>query len=559
MSKLNQVKFYIAEDIEKAVIERLKQWDADNIASGVWAKNPKIWKEKQEDDKELSNRLGWLDLAYTMKDHVAELTGFAEEVKTEFTEVVLLGMGGSSLAPEVFSKTFGHKEGCPRLTILDSTHPLSVGAILEKYDLKKTLFVVSSKSGGTIETMSFFHTFFNEVKKFNSNPGAQFIALTDPGSGLEQMAKKEGFKKIFSTPPEVGGRFSALTAFGMVPAALIGMNVEKFILEAAAMTDACSAKSLPSDSAGFQLGALAGELALRGIDKFTFFASKEIASFTSWVEQLIAESTGKEGKGILPVAGEDFGDIKVYGKDRFFVYLKLAGSENSKNDEAIKQLIEKGFAVMVTEVPDKYALAQEFYRWEAATALAGVVLKINPFNQPNVQLAKTLAGESLAQYKANGSLPVQKPVIVEDSLELFTETGAASIKAAVEKFLSQAKQGSYVAINSFVPMTKEAEESLSKFRMAIRDKYHVATTLGFGPRFLHSTGQLHKGDGNNGLFIIITTEAGKDVEVPGQGYSFGTLIAAQGQGDQKALINTGRKTLHIGVKPDSFKAIEELL
>lgn len=559
MEGLNLSNFYLTDHVKNKVELKLKNWGDENIQQRIWNMDPTIWKEKPEDDKELSNRLGWLNLAISMKEQVPGIVEFANEAKEEFEEVVLLGMGGSSLAPEVFSKTFGSAPGFPRLTILDSTHPLSVRRILDNYKIAKTLFVVSSKSGGTIETMSFFHTFFNAVKEINPFPGKQFIALTDPGSGLEKMAIENKFRKIFSTPPDVGGRFSALTGFGMVPAALIGIDIAAFLAEAEKMTSACGSNCNPTDSPGFYLGALLGELALTGIDKVTFFASPQISSFSGWVEQLVAESTGKENVGILPVADEEFSGIECYGKDRFFVYLKLEDDNNSKNDAAIEQIVIAGYPVLEVALKNKYVLAQEFYRWEMATALAGAVLKINPFDQPNVQLAKTLAGESLAAYKATGSLPVNEPILSDELIELYSPTSTASVKEALTQFLDQSGAGDYVAINCFIPMTIEAGAALEKLRIGIRHKYKVATTVGFGPRFLHSTGQLHKGDGNNGLFIVITSEAGNDLEVPGQGYSFGTLIAAQGQGDLKALINCGRRTIHLHAKGDVVKAIEKLI
>jgi len=559
MNNLNLCNYYLAGSVKEKVEARLTKWKEQNIAERIWKHDPAVWKEKPEDDKELSNRLGWLNLASSMKDSVKEITDFANEVKSEFSSVVLLGMGGSSLAPEVFAKTFGGAQGYPALVILDSTHPYSVKKILETHDMAKTLFVVSSKSGGTIETMSFFHTFFDAVKKVSPAPGKNFIALTDPGSGLEKMAKENGFRKIFSTPAEVGGRFSALTPFGMVPAALIGMDIASFLNEAALMTEACSAGCDVANSPGFYFGALLGELALNNINKVTVFASPEISSFPAWAEQLVAESTGKDGVGILPVADERFEGVDKYGKDRVFVSIELKDGNNSVNLDAKNQLIKAGYPVIEMILKDKYALAQEFFRWEVATAMAGAVLEINPFDQPNVQLAKTLAGESLAAYKANGSLPVSAPVITGEKVEVYSPAGAATAKGALEEFLSQAAEGNYAAINCFAPMTEEAQAVLTKLRIGIRNKYKIATTLGFGPRFLHSTGQLHKGDGNKGLFIVITSDPGNDIDVPGQGYSFGTLIAAQGQGDIKALVNCKRRTLHLHLKGDIIKAVEELL
>ncbi len=543
----NTIKYEVGEKIISETDKLLAVWQNEKINERIWKKDPTIWRKDPAKQAELADRLGWLNLADSMQKEIEMLENSASEIKKDFEDVVLLGMGGSSLAPEVFFKTFGNKEGYPRLTILDSTHPFSVKNVIDNYNLKKTLFVVSSKSGGTVETMSFFHTFFNEVKKFSSEPGKQFIAITDPGSGLEKLAQQNKFRKIFSTPSDVGGRYSALTFFGLVPAALIGMDLNLFLSNAKEMTGNCKPEIAASENPGFYLGALLGTLALNGIDKVTFFASPKISSFPVWAEQLIAESTGKDDKGILPVADENFESAEVYAKDRVFVFLRLKDDNNDKLDKALNGLSEKKFPLISIELNNVYELAKEFYRWEMATALAGAALDIHPFDQPNVQLAKAMAIESLNAYKNTGSLPKEEPKLVDGNLSFYGDAEARDTASYLENFLSQIKEGDYIAINAFIPMTKTNEDILQNFRLKLRDKYKVATTLGFGPRFLHSTGQLHKGGANNGYFIEITSGIETDLDVPGQGYSYGVLVNAQALGDLKALRSKDRRVIRINI------------
>jgi len=556
---MNTIHFSVPENIELAVENRLQLWQKNNIAPGIWHKDAAVWKEKPEDQTEISNRLGWLTLPEMELCNINKVMSFAAEVKDSFTKILLLGMGGSSLAPEVFAKTFGNKEGYPSLAIVDSTHPTVIKRILDTYDLQKTLFVVASKSGGTAETASFFYTFYEALAKLTPEPGKNFVALTDPGSNFEKIAKEKKFLKIFSTPPEVGGRYSVLTEFGMVPAALMGINIAKFLDEAKKLQTICKPVIIAEDNPGLRLGAVLGELATIGRDKITFYVSPEIASFPQWVEQLVAESTGKEGKGILPVADEIFEGFEYYRNDRVLVFFKLNGGKNAAIEKIESDAKQAGIPVISIEIPELYAIAQEFYRWEFATASASIILGINPFDQPNVQLAKTLANESLKAYKETGKLPVEEPVLTDKGIDVLTPTTGSDIKSVVDGFLKQAVDGDYLGILAFIEYGKDIDAALTALRQSIIKKYKLCTTLGYGPRFLHSTGQLHKGDGNNGLFIQIVNTIADDVDVVGQGYSFGTLVTAQAQGDAKALLSKDRRLLKLRITGDLIKGIQELI
>lgn len=554
----NKQTFYINNELRDSVRSRLAKWKDGNTSKRVWENDPTVWKEKKEDDVELSNRLGWLNLANEMQSTVNDLNSFAEEIKKEFNNIILLGMGGSSLAPEVFFKVFGAKKGYPELSVLDSTHPMAVRNVLETYDAKKTLYIVSSKSGGTAETMSFFFTMYDAVSKVKENAGENFVAITDPGSGLEKLAKEKNFRRIFNTQSNVGGRYSALTFFGLVPAALIGIDVNNLLQNAAVITSSCLHETSLENNPGFLLGALIGECSLAGKNKLTIFSSPKIFSFTSWVEQLIAESTGKEGKGILPVADEFPGDVSDYGNDRLFVYLRLKNDNNELIDKKVEALGEAGHPGILIELNDKYDLGKEFFRWEMATAMSGAVLNINPFDQPNVQLAKTLANESLDEYRKTGSLPKVKPSLEEFGISFYGETYAGSVKEAVDEFLHHVNQNDYISFMAFVQPDDSVDNILKDVSVLLRNKFNVAVAYGYGPRFLHSTGQLHKGDGNQGVFIQITSGAGNDLEVPEKGYSFGTLIAAQAQGDLKALKNMNRRVIRIHFEGNVAEGIRNL-
>jgi transaldolase / glucose-6-phosphate isomerase len=541
-------KIYLPENIKEKINARIKKWQSEKILERIWECDPTVWKQKKEDDVELSNRLGWLNLPSKMEDEIDDLKQFTEEIRKDFDTVVLLGMGGSSLAPEVFFKTFRKKKGFLSLIVLDSTHPEAVKNVRKEIDPVKTLFIVASKSGGTTETMSFFHFFFDEVKKINTEPGSQFIAITDAGSSLEKLAGERKFKKIFITPENVGGRYSALTYFGLLPAALIGVDIELLLTRAREITIKCSKDSGEENSPGCFLGAALGELASDGKDKLTIFASKKIISFPAWIEQLVAESTGKEGKGILPVIEDEPANPELYGNDRAFVFIRLQEDDNKNLDRGIKKLEESGFPIIIIDLRDEYDLGKEFYRWEIATALAGSVLQINPFDQPNVQLAKSLANEAMSEYSSKGKLAEEKPAYSENGIEFYGNTDSEDLETAIKDFLAHAREDNYAALMAFLPPSPELDKGMEMIRNKILNKYKIAVTAGYGPRFLHSTGQLHKGDGNTGLFIQFTGDIKNELKIPEKDYTFGILVTAQAQGDMKALRNRNRRGIRIHFK-----------
>jgi glucose-6-phosphate isomerase len=519
----------------EAAITKLTE---NRIIARIWEHDHTVWKPEPA---EIANRLGWLDIAERLKDEVARMTALKDQLLSEgYTHVLLLGMGGSSLAPEVFAKTFGPDVAGLDLAVIDSTDPGAILAQVERLDLRKTLFIVATKSGGTVETLSFFKFFYNKVlaEVGEKEAGAHFIAITDPGSKLERLADELNFRETFANDPNIGGRFSVMSFFGLVPAALVGLDVSKLIQRAGNMAHVCSAGVPTEENPGAMLGALMGSLNLDGRDKVTFVISPAIASFGDWVEQLIAESTGKEGKGILPVVGEALGDPDIYADDRIFVHLKLAGAE--ENIASLKALAQAGHPVLHLQLVDKYDLGAQFFLWEFATAIASYFLQINPFNQPNVESAKVLARKMVAEYQKTGKLPqADYAPLTEESLD---------------RFLADCEPGSYLSLQAYINPTPEAEAALTAIRLQLRDSYKIATTLGFGPRFLHSTGQLHKGDAGQGLFIQITSDAARDIPIPDQpgsdasSMSFQTLKLSQALGDGAALENVGRKLIRFQIK-----------
>ncbi len=548
---------------QEAVNVRLKAWDAARLAARIWDKDGTVWvADPVEAAKtpELTNRLGWLDIGQTMLAEADDLAAFAAEVKAAgFQEVVLLGMGGSSLAPELYMTTFGAANGLP-LTVLDSTNPEQVLAVRNKLaDPAKTLFIVSSKSGGTLETLSFYKFFYDLVAQAKANPGENFVAITDPATSLEKLARDQKFRRIFSGPPEVGGRYSALTYFGLAPAALIGVDLPKLLRRANAMADACRSHAIHNP--GLQLGAAMGELALAGRDKITFFTSPKIAAFGMWVEQLIAESLGKQGQGIVPVVDEELGQPACYNNDRLFVYLRLAGDDNVELDGQVDVLEAAGHPVIFIHLDELEDLGQEFFRWEMATAAAGAVLKVNPFDQPNVESAKSKARALMAEFDRTGYLPVEAPTLDYNDIDVYGPAMGETATTALKAFLTQYRLGDYVAIMAYLPYGEEIDAALNELRLALRNGLGAATTVGYGPRFLHSTGQLHKGDGNNGLFIQITHTPAADVAIPGEKYSFAVLVAAQAQGDYNALRENKRRLIrfHIEQGINLAEAIRKLI
>jgi transaldolase/glucose-6-phosphate isomerase len=536
----------------------MAQMVEDEIIHRIWAHDHTVWKP---DPTEIANRLGWLHTAEAMSENVPCLEALAEDVRAAgYSHALLLGMGGSSLAPEVMRRAFGVRDGYLDLTVLDSTDPAAVLNYAERLDLSRTLFIVATKSGGTVETLSFFKFFYSRVAHAlgAEEAGAHLIAITDPGSKLADLAREYDFRATFLNDPNIGGRYSALSYFGLVPAALIGLDLELLLdraLTAACNCDGCNCP-VDGDNSGGRLGAIMGALAKAGRDKVTFITSPQIASFGDWVEQLIAESTGKEGRGILPVVGEPLGSPQVYDNDRLFVYLRLDGSaglttgENETYDAAVDALEAAGHPLVRLRLRDLYDLGGQFFLWEMATAVAGHRLGINPFDQPNVEAAKVLARKMVAEYTEKGALPKgeSKPLTAE----------------ALNRFLSQAGHGDYVALQAYVQPTAETDAALLALRTRLRNQFKLATTVGYGPRFLHSTGQLHKGDGGNGLFVQFTADDLRDAAIPDEAgfpessITFGVLKAAQALGDGQALLDAGRRVIHFHLGNDVVGGLKRL-
>lgn len=505
----------------------------------LWAHDPSLWKPDPADDVELSNRMGWLDLPhqFLQPDRLAPLDALLRQVHADgIRHVVVCGMGGSSLAPEVFRLTFGAGPGFPELTVLDFTDPTLVRSIDHHIDVARTLFLISSKSGGTIEVMSFLAHYW----ELTGGNGHQFCAITDGGTSLERLAQERGFRHTFVNPSEIGGRYSALSYFGLVPAALLGIDVRRLLEIARTQgTARCAADRPVADNAGAVLGAFMGGLARAGRDKLTLLASPRLSSFGLWVEQLIAESTGKEGTGIVPVVGEPFGAPDAYGDDRAFVVLRLTGDDNIDLDGLTNGL--RGRAPLIVRTLDSVdELGAEMYCWEVATALAGALLNINPFDQPNVQESK----DNTARVLASGESTVPEGVQI-------TPTG-------LREFLDRAQVGDYVSIQAYLTLTPDIDRRLQELRRVTRDRTHAATTLGYGPRFLHSTGQLHKGGPPRGVFLQLTYTPPEDVPIPGKNYTFSRLYAAQALGDLQSLHERGLPVARLDLGSSPLTALDGL-
>ncbi len=515
----------------------LAQMKVDSVLSRIWSHDHTVWSGRPT---EITNRLGWLHLPETMPKKLDRIGRFVEGVCEDgFRHVLLLGMGGSSLAPETFSGTFGNASGHPALLVLDSTHPDAVGRIEQEVDLTKTLFVVATKSGTTTETLSLFRYFYNRVMASGASaPGRQFAAITDPGSPLIDVASRHGFRETFESDPNLGGRYSALSHFGLVPASLLGIDVPELLRRAQEVSRACASEADLEKNPAASLGAFLGAAAKEGRDKVTFILSDKVSSIGNWVEQMLAESTGKDRTGLVPVVGEPVGSPDVYGTDRVFVHLRLA--RDAAQDPAVEELARVGHPVARMDLLDRCALGEQFFLWELATAIAGHILRINPFDQPNVEAAKVLAREMVSEYQRTGSLR-----------KVTTEDPTADV---VHRLLDAANVGDYVALQAYLPPRKEVVDALRAVRTAIRDERKMATTAGFGPRFLHSTGQLHKGDRGNGLFIQFIADPERDVPIPNEAgeeasaLTFGTLIAAQAGGDRQALVDAGRRVITLRLR-----------
>jgi transaldolase/glucose-6-phosphate isomerase len=504
--------------IDAVIAARIDDMEQHQVPKRIWAKDPTVWKP-DPNTPEITDRLGWLVVGKTMAQQVKSLAAFADEARSRFDRVVLCGMGGSSLAPEVLWRTFGAAPGYPSLHVLDSTDPAAVRGA-EQGDIARTLFLVSSKSGTTQESDSFFRYFWERT----GGRGDQFVAITDPGTPLEDLAGRRGFRRTFTNPPDIGGRYSALSYFGLVPAALLGIDLETLLHRAHRMAESCAAFVPALQNPAAWLGAILGESALAGRDKVTFVLSPGIASFGSWAEQLIAESTGKEGKGIVPVVDEPLGAPEVYGEDRVFVAMVLSGESDAGVEAALTRLEKSGHPLVRLRLDDRYDVGQEFFRWEFATAVAGSVLGINAFDQPNV-----------AESKANTRTVLSKN----------GPTSPAAGAPELEAFLRGIRPGDYLAIMAYLPPAPANDARLGRIRARLRDRLKVATTLGYGPRFLHSTGQLHKGGPPIGHFLQITGRSAEDLPIPGETFSFGRLEAAQAEGDLLALRSRGRPAIRV--------------
>ncbi|MBV8855515.1 MAG: bifunctional transaldolase/phosoglucose isomerase [Acidobacteria bacterium] len=547
-----------------AVSAAIKEAEKGDVMRRVWRKDAALWKSEEEPQKIIKNALGWLNVADQMIGVEDDLVTFADRLRDKgYKHVVLNGMGGSSLAPEVLRRTFGKQEGYPELLVLDSTDPDKVAEFREKVDPAKTLFVVSSKSGTTTEPLTFYHYWYDQVGQAKENPGENFLAVTDPGTKMEKDATNDKFKRIFLNPPDIGGRYSALSYFGMVPAALMGVDIKKLLDRAERVIHACSQVVPASENPGARLGAIIGECAKAGRDKLTIVADPKVESFGLWVEQLIAESTGKEGKGVVPVAGEPLASPSVYGDDRLFVSIAV-GKLDSGTESKLKALEAAGHPVVYRTLTDLYDLGEEFFLWEIATAVAGWRLGINPFDQPNVQESKDATKELLEAFKQNGKLQEQTVLAEGDGLTVYADdaTRAAlasnSVAEALKAHLQRVKPGDYIALLDYFEESEDAEGLVQQIRTHLRDATHCATTTGYGPRFLHSTGQLHKGGPDSGVFIQVTARDRRDVQIPGEPYTFSTLKQAQALGDFRSLSTRGRRAVRVEIGPDVTAGLRKL-
>jgi transaldolase/glucose-6-phosphate isomerase len=564
---VSQQTFKLPENLASSVKKTVDDWRSGDKVRRLWARDASLWTATDE-----ASWLGWLDIT---EEQIAHRDGFrrlAEDAKNGgFSDILLLGMGGSSLCPEVLASTFGRMPGFPQLHVLDSTDPAQIRSFEQQIDVAKTLFVVSSKSGSTLEPNIYKQYFFEKAKQAvgAERAGSRFIAITDPGSKLEQVAKADRFRHVMHGVPSIGGRYSALSNFGMVPAALMGMDTDKFLERTAAMVKACGAAVAVEENPGAMLGIVLGTAAKNGRDKVTIITSPGIFDLGAWLEQLLAESTGKQGKGIIPVDREALGASDVYGNDRVFAYLRLESAPAAGQEAKVAALEKAGHPVIRISVADIYNLGQEFFRWEIATAVAGSIIGINAFNQPDVEASKIVTRNLTSEYEKTGSLPAEAPVLEDGGIKLFTDIKNADTlakAAASDKSLTgylrahfgRLGAGDYFALLAYIQMNATHEAQLHTMRHALRDKKRVATCLGFGPRFLHSTGQAYKGGPNSGVLLQITCDDDADLPVPGQKYTFGVVKAAQARGDFQVLADRGRRALRVHLGKDVESGLSRL-
>jgi transaldolase / glucose-6-phosphate isomerase len=550
-------------DLDAAVSAALREWTKERKVERLWARDPNLWTGGSE-----ASWLGWLEIVDEQLRRVDELRRVADDVRQAgFTHALLLGMGGSSLCPEVLRMTFGVLPGWPELSVLDSTDPAQVRAAEAKVDLGRTVFIVSSKSGTTLEPNIFKQYFFERVTHTlgAGKAGGHFVAITDPGSKLEQAARADGFRHVLFGLPSIGGRYSALSDFGMGPAATMGLDVPRLLGAAHEMARACRA-SAAEDNPGAALGAILGVLGNRGRDKITLVASPGIHDLGAWLEQLLAESTGKRGKGLIPVDREPLGPPERYGQDRLFVYLRLGTAPDAAQDRAVAGVESAGQPVVRIDVPDPYQIAAEFFRWEFATAVTGAILGIDPFDQPDVEASKVVTRRLTDEFERTGRLPAETPFLEADGVRLFADprnaaelaAGGRTLAGVLRAHLGRIRPGDYAALLAYVEMTGAHEAALQAMRTRLRDRHRVATCVGFGPRFLHSTGQAYKGGPNTGVFLQITCDDAQELPVPGQRYGFGVVKAAQARGDFEVLAERGRRALRVHLGADVAAGLRSL-
>lgn len=560
-------KNYTLDEISDAISLELDHWQKENKVHRLWEGDASLWTDSDE-----AKWLGWLTIIEKGLKEIPSIQVIKNKIKTEgYLYIVLLGMGGSSLCPAMLATTFGDIEGNPQLLVLDSTDPMQIHHLEKKVDLKKTLFIVSSKSGSTLEPNIFKQYFYAQLQTALGKQavGDRFIAITDPGTKLESMARAEQFMAVFSGDPSIGGRYSALSNFGLVPAELMGIDLEKFLQSAEKMRQACLASVPVKNNPGVNLGVTLGVCAKFGLDKITLVVSPDIQAFGAWLEQLLAESTGKMGKGLIPIDLEPLGKPEDYGSDRLFVYIRSEENPDIYQEAKIKILEERGHKVLRLSLATKDELAGEFFRWEMATAVAGSIIGINPFNQPDVEGSKILAAKLIKQYLETGKMQEPTKLFAADGLELFSDENnrkemteklirEPSLETLIKAHLDRIRPGDYVNLSAFIEMSEPHIALLQKCRVLIRDEKKVATCLGFGPRFLHSTGQAYKGGPNTGVFLQITAEHKQDIKIPETNYSFGLVIAAQAEADFEVLAERGRRVLRIHFTGDVSVGLQKL-
>jgi len=560
---LNRQSYKLPAPLSGAVKVSLEDWKTSNKVRRLWQRDASVWTGADED-----KWLGWLTIVDEQLAHIDALKSIAADIRNaKFKHALLLGMGGSSLCPEVLRLTFGKIKGYPELHVLDSTDPAQIKAIEKKVDLKSTICIVSSKSGSTLEPNIYKQYFFEQVKKKvgEKEVGNRFIAITDPGSKMQTVAENDKFRKIFFGDPSIGGRYSALSNFGMVPGSIMGIDIPKFLKITAEMVKACGADTAADANPGVILGTILGTGAVNGRDKTTIIASPGIYDLGAWLEQLLAESTGKIGKGIIPIDRETLAKPAVYGNDRVFAYLRLETKPSKAQDAAVAALEKAGHPVVRISIPNIYNLGQEFFRWEIATAVAGSIIGINAFNQPDVEASKIETKKLTSEYEEKGKLPPESPFFEGNGIKLYAdEKNAAALKGGstltdvLQAHLGRIHDGDYFGVLGYITMNDANEKAMQQMRLAVRDKKKVATVLGFGPRFLHSTGQAYKGGPNSGVFLQITCDDAVDLPVPGQKYTFGVVKAAQARGDFAVLAERGRRALRVHLGKNVAKDLAKL-